>query len=112
MGNHNAYIGYTLKNWNPIGLQGPFGMVFSMWSTKFVTLNRGFILTYSIDLVCLAFVVNGGRCQHNWRTSIVWHSKIFHVIVLPMLKISFFFKLEWLKTLTDILGEDYSICGN
>ena len=44
---------------------------------NFVTFNLGFILTYSIDLICLAFVVNGGRCQHNWRTSIVWHPKIF-----------------------------------
>ena len=51
---------------------------------------------------------------------IVFHSipcpdgipKIFHVIVLPMLKISFFFKLEWLKNLKDIFEEDYPICGN
>ena len=28
---------------------------------------------------------------------------------LPMLKISFFFKLEWLKILKDILEEDYPI---
>ena len=35
MENHNAYISYTLKNWNAISLQGPFGMVFSMGSTKF-----------------------------------------------------------------------------
>ena len=29
-------------------------------------------------------------------------SKIFHVIFLPMLKISFSFKLEWLKILKDM----------
>ena len=28
--------------------------------------------------------------------------KIFHVILLPILKVSFFFKLEWLKILKDI----------
>ena len=44
---------------------------------NFVTFNLGSILTYSIDLVCLAFVVNGGRCQHNWRASIVWHPQNF-----------------------------------
>ena len=70
---------------------------------NFVTFNLGFILTYSIDLICLAFVVNGGRCQHNWRTPLVWRTKIFHVIVLPMLKILFFFKLEWSKILKDLL---------
>ena len=38
--------------------------------------------------------------------------KMFHVILLPMLKILFFFKLEWLKILKDIFKEDYSICDN
>ena len=28
--------------------------------------------------------------------------KIFHVILLPILKVLFFFKLEWLKILKDI----------
>ena len=47
-------------------------MSFQCGPPNFVTFNLGFISTYSIDLVCLAFVVNGGKCQHNWRTSIVW----------------------------------------
>ena len=32
--------------------------------------------------------------------------KFFHVIFLPMLKISFFFKPEWLKILKDVFKED------
>ena len=44
---------------------------------NFVTFNLGFIVTYSIDLICLAFVVNGGRYQHDWGTSIAWHPKKF-----------------------------------
>ena len=44
---------------------------------NFVTFNLGSILTYLMDLICLAFVVNGGRCQHNWMTSIVWYPKKF-----------------------------------
>ena len=43
---------------------------------NFVTFNLGSILTYSIDLICLAFVVNEGKCQHNWRTSIAWHPRV------------------------------------
>ena len=35
--------------------------------------------------------------------------KIFHVIFLPMLKFSFFFKLNWLKVLKDIFEENYPI---
>ena len=35
--------------------------------------------------------------------------KFFHIIFLPMLKILFFFKLEWLKILKDIFEEDYPI---
>ena len=65
--------------------------------------------TYPIDLICLAFVVNGDRCQYDWMTPIVWHSLNLHVIFLPVLKISFFFKLEWLKILKDIFEEDYPI---
>ena len=38
--------------------------------------------------------------------------KIFHVILLPMLNILFFFKLEWLKILKDIFEEDYPTCVN
>ena len=78
---------------------------------NFVTFNVGFILIYSINLICLAFLVNGGRYPHNWRSFIVWHFKIFHAIIGSMLKISFFFKLEWLKILKNIF-EDYQICGN
>ena len=39
------------------------------------------MLTYPTDLICLAFVVNGGRCQHNWRISTVWHPQIFFILV-------------------------------
>ena len=85
---------------------------FQYGSPNFVTFNLGFILTYSIDLICLAFVVNGGRCQHNWRALYYGIPKFFHVILLPMLKISFFFKLGWLKILKDIFEEDYPVCGN
>ena len=44
----------------------------------------------------------------------LWYGipKIFHVFVLTMLKISFFFKLVWLKFLKDMFKEDYLICGN
>ena len=67
----------TLKNWNAISLQGPFGMVSSMWSTKFCYLNLLIRITYSIDLNCLGFIVNGGNRQHNWRIPIVWHPQNF-----------------------------------
>ena len=39
----------------------------------------------------------------------VWHRQIFHIIFLPMLKISYSFKHEWLKILKDIFQEDYPI---
>ena len=48
-------------------------MVSSMWPTKFCYLSLidlTILLTYPIDLICSAFVVSGGRCQHNWRTPI------------------------------------------
>ena len=35
--------------------------------------------------------------------------KFFYVIFLPMLKISYSVKLEWLKILKDIFEEDYLI---
>ena len=35
--------------------------------------------------------------------------KIFHIIFLPKLKISFSFKLQWLKIFKDIFEEDYPI---
>ena len=36
---------------------------FQCGTPNFVTFNLELILTYSIDSICLAFVVNGGRCQ-------------------------------------------------
>ena len=36
-------------------------------------------------------------------------SQNFSCYLLPMLKISFFFKLDWLKILKDIFEEDYPI---
>ena len=49
-----------------------------------------FILTYPIDLICLDFVANGERCQHKWRTPLVWDPQyIFRTVFLPILKIIF-----------------------
>ena len=45
-----------------------FAWSFQCGPPNFVTFNLGSISTYSIDLICLAFVLNGSRCQHNWRT--------------------------------------------
>ena len=41
----------------------------------------------------------------------LWYGifQIFQVIFLPTLKISFFFKFEWLKILKDIFEEDCTI---
>ena len=36
----------------------------------------------------------------------------FHIIFLLMLKISFSFKLDWLKILKDTFEEDYPIVAN
>ena len=60
-------------------------MVSSTWSTKFCCLIFWFILTYPLDLICLAFAVNGGRCQHNCRNPIVWHPQtfLFYIFTYP-----------------------------
>ena len=50
---------------------------FQCGSPNFVTFNLGFILTYPIDLICLAFVLIGGRCQHKWRNPLVWYPQNF-----------------------------------
>ena len=63
------------------------------------------ILTYPIDSICLAFVFNGRRCQHNWIDPYGMRSSI---IFLPILKI-LFIELEWLKILKDPFEEDVSI---
>ena len=81
-------------------------MISSMWQTKFCYL--WFILTYPIDLICLAFAVNGGRCQDNWRTPIVWDLQLFHIIFLPILKILFVY-LELLKILKDPFKKNFPI---
>ena len=78
---------------------------------NFVIFNLGFILTYSIDLNCLAFVVNGAGVNIIGGPLQYGIPNFFHAIVLPMLKILFFFKLEWLKILKDIFEENYPICG-
>ena len=49
------------------------------------------------------------RCQHNSRVPAVWHPKFFRIIFLRILKISFVFKLEWLKILKDLFKEDSAI---
>ena len=66
-----------MKNLMRLARRAHLAWSFQSGLANFVTFNLGSILTYSIDLICLAFVVNGGRCQHNWRTSIVWHPKNF-----------------------------------
>ena len=55
--------------------------------------------------MCLDFVVNGKWCQHNCRIPIVWHPKFFHIILLPIFKISFVCKLKRLKILKDPFKE-------
>ena len=61
LGNHNAYISYTLKNWNEISYRAHLAWSLYCESPNFVTFNLGFILSYPIDLICLALVVNGGQ---------------------------------------------------
>ena len=69
------------------------------------------LLPYPIDLICLALVVSGGRCQHNWRISIKRHSQSFHITFVRIFEISFFFTLAWLKNLKDPFEEDSLIVG-
>ena len=61
-----------------------------------------------MDLIWLAFVVDGRRGQHNWRTLYHGIPKLFHIVLLPILKICLS-RLEWLKILKDSLEEDSSI---
>ena len=54
--------------------------------SNFVIFNLWFILTYPIDLIRLAFIINGGRWQHNWRTPIVWSPQIFSYYIFTYLE--------------------------
>ena len=66
------------------------------------------MFTYSISLICLTFVVNGERCQRNWRIPVTWYPKFFHIIFSSTLKISFVV-LELLKILKYPFEEDSPI---
>ena len=62
---------FDLPRWSTwqlgiLKFRGPLGLVFSMWPTKFCYLKSLIHINLSnTDLICLAFVVNGGKCQHN-----------------------------------------------
>ena len=67
----------------------------------------------SIDLICLGFVVNGGRCQHNWKISRCqhnWSMAFPHFFILYFYLLKKFY-LSWLsvKFLKDLLEEDSPI---
>ena len=76
---------------------------------NFVTFDFGFIFTYPIDLVCLVVVLIGAGANIIGEPPYYGIPKIFRGIFLPMSKISFFLKLEWLKILKDIFEEDYQM---
>ena len=87
-------------------------MLSSVRPTNFATLYIiWFILNYPIDLICLAFAVNGGWCQHtgNRRILIAW--QILLSLFLTVLKI-LFVQLEWSKILKDPLKEDFPIVSH
>ena len=79
---------------------------------NFVIFNLEFILTYPTDLICLAFVVRGGRCQHNWRVLKVWRPQNVLCYLYTYVE-NFIFLQAWVaKNFERHIWGGLPICGN